>query len=244
MNVCVDGERKILRWMQDGTIWKMLNPRDMKWFRGLTTCIEDLRHPNDPKIDKPVYRMNQDEVQCEEILEDGQVCQFTGRPADVGVHKYYVHKKCNPIKATVLTNACPGCGEILASTRSAKEHAHRSWKQGKCARGKVSRPYSFSIEQAFVENINCPICQVYLETRQDVTQHMRMHFLALVPAQAQQPPMVPAQAPQPPSQQESSLLSSSPNQAEGIRRPIVADGPQTTGPGPSKNILAGVPRRL
>ena len=138
------------------------------------------------------FRLNDGEIQCEETLEDGTACLFVGRPADVGVHKYYKHGKCNPIKAIVVSNVCPGCNITLASLKSAKEHANRSWKRGICTERNVSRPYSHLYE---VQNptlpLTCNLCKTLLTTLDEVQIHMRTHFQTLVPGQFQAPPNPP-----------------------------------------------------
>ena len=151
-------------WRDANTRFKLLDPTEMIWFRGITVCLEDLRSARDPCIQKEIFRLHEGEIGCEEVLEDGMICEFTGTPAVVGVHKYYCHGKCNPIKATVVTNECPGCREVFSSMKSAKEHAHRSWKQGRCPVFRGSRPYSFAIEKQHVSDITCKICKEHLET--------------------------------------------------------------------------------
>ena len=89
----------------------MLMKQKMKWFTMASMDPQEFRHAGDPDLPASTRRMNMGEVACEEVLEDGTVCPFIGSPAGVGVHKYYAHGKCNPIKAIVLTNECPGCGE-------------------------------------------------------------------------------------------------------------------------------------
>ena len=113
--------------------------------------------------------------------EDGTSCFFTGRPADVGVHRYYVHGMCNPIKAVVLTNECPGCNTMLASIRSAKEHANRSWKNGCCTDHKVSRPYSYAIDAIpYPGSFTCLLCKEELEGEDAIKAHMQDHFRVLL----------------------------------------------------------------
>ena len=79
--------------------------------------------------------------QCDVVLEDGEVCTFTGTPAQVGKHRYDCHGQCNPIKAVTVTNQCPGCLEKFKTLRSAKEHAARAMKLGRCPLStRASRP--------------------------------------------------------------------------------------------------------
>ena len=70
----------------------------------------------------------------------GCQCDFVGKPADLGVHRYYKHGLCNPAKAVTLTNRCPGCDNLMLTVPSAKEHARRALKAGKCPTGR-KQPY-------------------------------------------------------------------------------------------------------
>ena len=106
-----EGHQLLRQWQDNEQLINILMKPRMKWFTHATMEPCAFRHTADPVLQGTTRRMNMGEVACEEVLEDGTVCPFAGRPADVGVHKYYAHGKCNPIKAIVLTNECPGCGE-------------------------------------------------------------------------------------------------------------------------------------
>ena len=150
----------------------------------LTTEYSNLRTTEDPPPTPSQPDRDPGQVQCEIALPDGTPCDFVGTPAQVGVHKYYHHGLCNPIKATVVSRECPGCGTLFADKKSAKEHAHRSWKDGFCTTKKVSRPYAWTLQPDLPPTpYDCQICHETLYTDADIRAHMREHFLALVPAQ-------------------------------------------------------------
>ena len=105
-------------------------------------------------------------MMCQERCDDGSSCTFTGRPAEVGLHKYYVHGMCNPIKAITLTNVCPGCGEMFKTLRSTREHTQRSLKNGRCATKKIARPYLFENEPLEYDDVvGCRLRGEHVEGR-------------------------------------------------------------------------------
>ena len=88
---CHEGEWKLSAWERQGTRWKVLDASEMKWFWGMTTYPSDLKTHEDPVYEASHRRLNIDEVTCDEVLEDGTLCDFVGMKAAVGVHKYYCH---------------------------------------------------------------------------------------------------------------------------------------------------------
>ena len=183
-----EGHTLLRAWTLDKTLILILDPRSMRWFRSMSIQLHDLRCHTDPVYPESAARLNAGEIQCEETLEDGTPCAFVGRPADVGVHKYYHHGKCNPMKAIIVSNVCPGCDLSLASIKSAKEHANRTWKNGVCSRHKISRPYSHTYETIIPQlPLTCNLCKAILTTQFEVSRHMRSHFRNLAPRQFPNP---------------------------------------------------------
>ena len=137
-------------WEAEGRMHCILEPGTMQWLRHITGVLRDLCDSSDP-----IYAGTSREVaaeaeaRCEEIGEDGVPCGFVGTRATLGVHRYYHHGKCNPAKALVLTNQCPGCEGVHRTLRSAKEHASRSLKLGRCSRREAAKTYgsTYAIEQ-------------------------------------------------------------------------------------------------
>ena len=177
---CREGIHTLNLWDQQGQLGKILSPDLMVWFKHITTDLHDLRHYKD--ISEPrESQMPQGESRCEHVNMDGSVCQFQGPPALMGLHRYYDHGMCNPIKATVVNNECPGCGTIFASVKSAKEHANRSWKLGRCPNHRVSRPYSFNLIREPIDSvICCKICKTEVQGNDEIMAHMRNHFHAII----------------------------------------------------------------
>ena len=127
MDRCHYGQGCLDRWVDRDTLSLLFDPMEVAWFRHLTVDPRELKDPSDPP--KPAARpVPERQLACDCFVEDGAPCPFVGGPAALGVHKFYHHGQCNPVKALVITNQCPRCEEWLASIRSAKEHANRSWK--------------------------------------------------------------------------------------------------------------------
>ena len=99
---------------------------------------------------------------CEWVGPDGHVCAYEGTPAQVGAHRYKTHGACNPAKALVLTNECPGCRGLYKNQRAAKEHAARSLVLGRCQRSREGRAFYENIEREQLDEATCPMCQEVL----------------------------------------------------------------------------------
>ena len=122
------------------------------------------------------------DIECGELLPNGELCGFSGTPAVVGKHKLDVHGKCNKIEAIVMTNECPGCGELFGSVRAATNHADRAMETGRCPNSKLAaRPYQFDIAKMQYEGVVvCPLCQVELPDHQEAITHFQQHFQELL----------------------------------------------------------------
>ena len=140
---CDEGEQAIRNWEENREMGNFLHPGRMLWFLHVSLPPKELYHWDDPSYDRQVRQLGHDEHVCEVETEDGTPCQFKGTLQQLGVHRYYEHKLCNPIEALVLTNQCPGCMNNFTSLKGAKEHANLAWKKGRCPTKKVARPYSF-----------------------------------------------------------------------------------------------------
>ena len=126
---------------------------------------EEFRTWRDPDARGPGIKTNDLEKMCEVVLETGEVCGFVGTAARVGKHKYHCHGMCNPIKAVTLTSQCPGCLGKFKTLRSAKEHASRALKLGRCpVSSKAARPFLDNIEvDKLEERIVCNLCKEELD---------------------------------------------------------------------------------
>ena len=98
----------------------------MAWFLHITSLPGDYKGHLDPVLDKTNRETRQGEIYCDFVSTQGIQCDYHGTPAQVGIHKYHIHDWLNPIKATILNNECPYCGLALASTKSARTHAHKA----------------------------------------------------------------------------------------------------------------------
>ena len=106
MDRCHYGQGCLDRWVERDTLSLLFDPTEVAWFMHLTVDPRELKDYGDPP--KPAVRpVPEGQLACDSFAEDGAPCQFVGGPAALGVHKFYHHGQCNPIKATVLMNQCP-----------------------------------------------------------------------------------------------------------------------------------------
>ena len=152
------------------------------WWFWLPGYVTEGKSDLEPQLDRIPQRMPEGMIECGELLEDGSICSYSGTPAVVGKHKLDAHGICNKIKAIVMTNECPGCGELFRTVRSAKEHAHRAWNTGRCPNSqRAARPYSFDIAKMRYEGVVvCPLCQVELPDHQEAISHFQQDFQELL----------------------------------------------------------------
>ena len=126
-------------WTTANTLVNIIVPQHMPWFIHGAGYIEDHYDYSDPQYnDTSVRRDESRECVCDHEDAEGIACDFTGTPAEVGVHKYYCHGIGNPAKALVFSNECPGCRKLFANVRSAKGHARRALARKQCGTHRVS----------------------------------------------------------------------------------------------------------
>ena len=104
-------------WRERQTLGELLLKQHTPWFTYATLNPWDLRDHADPQMEYRGHTMQEDEIMCGETRDNGDECPFVGKRAAVGVHKYYEHGKCNPIKAVVVTNECPECSETCINQK-------------------------------------------------------------------------------------------------------------------------------
>ena len=88
VGACQEGSEKLRRWKEDGCRHKLLHRAEMMWFLRITIWPKELRKPREMVMHFSGKEAPEGHVVCEEVMEDGTICGFVGRPADVGVHKF------------------------------------------------------------------------------------------------------------------------------------------------------------
>ena len=92
-------------WTTANTLVNILVPTHMQWFIHGAGYIEDHYDYSDPQYnDTSVRRDESRECVCDHEDAEGIACDFTGTPAEVGVHKYYCHGIGNLAKALAFSN--------------------------------------------------------------------------------------------------------------------------------------------
>ena len=88
---CREGRRLLLGWTDASCRWKILDRSKMRCFLMLTTYPEDFKDREDPVYTRVDRGEQEGERSCEIQMDDGTQYGFVGKPADLGVHRYYIH---------------------------------------------------------------------------------------------------------------------------------------------------------
>ena len=149
------------------------------WLEECCRAVEQVQGDVDQQVG--LQRRRHVQAVCEVVKADGGICQFRGTATQVGMHRWREHGQANPIKALVLTNECPGCRNVFKEVRSAKEHAARAMKQGRCPQSeKAARPFLQDIQVKAIEGVCCPHCKEELGDHEQAQRHLAVHFRALL----------------------------------------------------------------
>jgi hypothetical protein len=107
----------------------------------------------------------------EEIVCSYPDCGYaTASAPAMSLHKFRAHGEVSVARECTLTNQCPMCMQVFATTAIAKLHAQRSYARGGVCRARGSA-FRFDVSQP--HEWKCYLCDIEFEG----SEHHRLHVL-------------------------------------------------------------------